>query len=107
MNEYDKKRLFEAQISALLVLRQEDFSKLGLNDRQKKFINYINTCANCVTNSSLFPSSSTSDISEAIDHIMDVLHKAYNKSTEEELVNFITKEVDKAILEVLFLYRSL
>ena len=132
MYEEDKKRLFEAQISALLVLRQEDYDKVAMNVKQKKFINNIRICANHVgqlstsasstsasstsasstsmsstsTSASSTSSTSTSDISDGIDDLMAVLYQAYNKATEEERENFITKEVDDAILRILYRYRS-
>ena len=137
MYEEDKKRLFEAQISALLVLRQEDYDKVAMNVKQKKFINNIRICANRVgqlstsvsstsasstsasstsasstsmsstsTSASSTSSTSTSDISDGIDDLMAVLYQAYNKATEEERENFITKEVDDAILRILYRYRS-
>jgi hypothetical protein len=117
MYEEDKKRLFEAQISALLVLRQEDYDKVAINVKQKKFINNISICANRVgqlstsasstsTSASSTSTSDISDISDGIDDLTAVLFQAYNKDTEEERENFITKEVDDAILRILYRYRS-
>ena len=124
MYEEDQKRLFEAQISALLVLRQEDYDKVAMNVKQKKFINNISICANRVgqlstsasststsaststSSTSTSTTSDISDISDGIDDLTAVLFQAYNKATEEERENFITKEVDDAILRILYRYRS-